>query len=665
MSEFSYFAPPVTNVIPDYPVTIQLCYKDIKSDSVLIKKTSELRSIPPGGPKTYSGETKREHYKKTQFPYVTFSGTFVKRANDQLKQHSGYICIDLDHLEDPRAIATRILEHYIPVLMFVSPGGEGLKVVFQIDITQGEHKEYYYAFENFFKVNLSLTTDPQCKDVARACFLCHDPEAFFSDTPSVFNQVFITENSTEEKRFSAAQLWVKENKHLTFETGHRNHYITELSACCHRFGLQYEFVLSKLLQYAEPDFSEREIEKTVKSIYNNKNWEPACPYIRVGVDYFKVINRQDRYGITRRDLKRWSKDALVTDHKKGYLKSIPKYDDFIMAPDNINYQPVINNCYNMFAPFCHKPTPGDWTWTGRLLEQVFGEQYELGIRYMQLLYCYPQRPTVILVLVSSQQKTGKTTFVNWISMLFGSNAAIISSADFQSMFNGHYATKNVVMIEETLFDKKITIERLKALATAKQLSVNRKNIDQFNLEYFGKIILTSNYEDKFAQVRPEETRFFVRKLGTPKYKNITIEQDLQKEIPAFLDYLKILPAPEFNDRSGFTSEELRNEFLDAVKEESKYETSKELKLELSSYFENNPGVKEIFASAKDIKTKFFYSDYRTGAAWLLRVLKEDFGMKPEKNQRYYPFNDGPQIVGRPYLFKREDFTDNETEEVPF
>jgi hypothetical protein len=661
MSEFSFFPKGITQTEPAQNIGMELCAGVIRTE--LIEKTNELRSIPAGGGKTYGykkSKTQREAFKET-FPYVTFSGIFSARANDKLVTHSGYICIDLDHISEIKKLQERIKEKYTPALMFVSPSGSGLKVVFAIDINRGTHLEYFTALQAFFKDQFALPVDKNCKDISRACFLCHDKDVFYSDTPDILDHEFIIDDS---RTYEAAKKWTETKE--TFINSNRNHFIVTLSDCCNRYQICEQEALTKIIaDFAIGDFTAEEITTTVSSRYNlHPEWHGLAktngdnPYIRVGVDYFKVINKKDRYGIIRRELKRWTKDALITDHKRSYLKTIPKYDDFVQVPDNLNYREIVNNCYNMYAPFCHTPSPGEWLWTERLLRQVFSEQYELGLRYMQILYCYPKWPTVILVLVSSKQKTGKTTFVNWLSMLFGSNAAVISSLDFQSAFNGHYATKNIVMIEETLFDKKITIERLKALATSKMLSINRKNIDQFNLEYFGKIILTSNYEDKFAQVNTEETRFFVRKLGDPEYKKVDIENDLLREIPAFLYYLKNLPPlPDNIDRSGFTADELRNEFLDAVKEESKHEIGKDLKILITELFDNNE-IDEFYASTTDIKKKFFAYDNRTGISWLLRVLKEDFAMKPEKLQRYQPFEDkaATSWVGRPYLFKREDFT---------
>ncbi len=675
--KFSYYNAGITQTIPDRPVNIKEIATLIYRDETLKSKTATLRNL--------QNKKKKGEY-KSSLPYVTFSGEFTQRANEKLISHSGYICCDLDHIGsngEIKKFEKEISEYFTPALMFVSPSGDGLKIVFAIDITNGTHLQYFAALETFFKTQFSLNIDAACKDIARACFLCHDPELLYFDNPDILDQDFISkciiadiheslpkldiEVADETNSYEAAKQWT--DTRITFIEGQRNQYITALADTCNRFGIPENEALSKMEEFASAGFAIKEIETTVKSRYSHIEWfgiaasaetKKDVPYIRVGCDYFKVINKKDRYGIVRRDLKRWTKDTILIDHKRKYLQHIPKYDDFIMVPDNLNYQPIINNCYNHFAPFCHIPAPGEWLWTERLLNHVFGEQYDLGIRYMQILYCYPQWATVILAIVSKIQKTGKTTFINWICMLFGSNAAVISSSDFGSIFNGHYATKNIVIIEETLFDKKLTIEKLKALATQKQLSVNRKNIDQFNLEFFGKIILTSNYEDKFAQVNPEETRFFVRKLGIPEFKNATIEKDLLKEIPAFLYYLKSLPPLSENiDRSGFTSEELKNTNLKAVVEESRSGLYKEIEIFVAEFFENHD-MATFRASAIDIKKQFFSYDNSIPVNYIRRVLNKEFEMDPLENHRYTPFEEttGISKVGTPFLFKKADFVEN-------
>jgi len=263
-------------------------------------------------------------------------------------------------------------------------------------------------------------------------------------------------------------------------------------------------------------------------------------------------------------------------------------------------------------------------WTETLLRHIFGEQYELGLRYMQILYLHPDRSTVILALVSTERQTGKTTFLNWINAMFGSNVALISSSDFLSGFNSQYATKNIIAIEETLFEQKLTIEKLKALATAKHVQINEKFITPYKIPFYGKIILTSNNEDKFAKVEEEEIRFFVRKVGRPQIHNHAIEDELIKEIPAFLNYLTKLPSVDWSvSRSGFTTAELKNESLKAVVNESKSSLCKDLEMYLSEYFDNHPR-EYVHATALDIKSKFFYGNQRYEASYIRSVLKTDF-----------------------------------------
>jgi len=364
----------------------------------------------------------------------------------------------------------------------------------------------------------------------------------------------------------------------------------------------------------------------------------------------------DRYGTMHREIKRWNKDTLVTDFGRKYPKNIPKFDCFIMRPDNLNYKQVIDGCYNLYNPFNHIAAEGNWTWTERLLEHVFGEQYEQGLRYMQILYLHPEKQTVILTLVSTERGTGKSTFVNWINMLFGDNMVLLSSSDFLRDFN-FYAKKNIICVEETLFEKKLIVERLKALTTQENIAVNEKFVNPYMIPFYGKIILTSNYEDKFALVDKEEIRFLVRKLGAPIYTNHSILNDLLKEIPAFLYVLQSLPPLDWKNppsRSGFTAEELKNEFLDAVVKGGRHEITKEIMLFIEDYFNTHENLNQFHAAPIDIKRKFFPYDSRRGISWIKDALKDDLDMLPEKYQRYYPFEDGTEISkpGTPYLFNR-------------
>ena len=122
-------------------------------------------------------------------------------------------------------------------------------------------------------------------------------------------------------------------------------------------------------------------------------------FVRVGCTYYKRIIKTDGNNITRTEYKVWKKEEIILDEGKEFLKQIPHYDDWIMKPNNLEFESSINNCLNLYSEFLHKPSPGEWIWTERLLRHVFGEQYELGIRYMQILYLHPNRSTVILTLV--------------------------------------------------------------------------------------------------------------------------------------------------------------------------------------------------------------------------------------------------------------------------
>lgn len=414
------------------------------------------------------------------------------------------------------------------------------------------------------------------------------------------------------------------------------------------------------------------------STYVAKKWlNYELPYIRVGTDYFKIINKTDRYGVNRKVIKGWKKEEIKQDHP-DQVKHVPAYDDFCIVPNNLDYHEAVNNCYNVYAPFGHKQltapvTTDSFPVSMHLMRHIFGDHLDMGMIYLQVLYLHPDRPLPILCLVSRERQTGKTTFLNWMQMIFGDNFIQINPEDLTSQFNSSYASKNIIALDETVIEKSHAVEKLKSIATAKTLSVNQKFVANYALPFYGKVILCTNKEKDFMRIDEEEIRFWVRKVSSIDKINTRIEQQLKDEIPAFLRYLHDLPAVDFTrSRMVFTADELKNDQLVSIQQESWSWLRKELHLHLEEYFLQNDGVTELKATSSDLKKQWFERNNQVNSTYILKVLKDEMGKKQGELQRFSPFNADPlsKVRGRPFTFQRFDYVDDsvkkeEIEEIPF
>ena len=386
------------------------------------------------------------------------------------------------------------------------------------------------------------------------------------------------------------------------------------------------------------------------------------PFIRVGSDYFKSIEKVDRWGGKSQQLKDWKKNEIKQDHGNSFLKHIYKYNDFTMIPDNKVFTPVKDSCYNLYSKFPHEVHPHEVSmeeipFTIGFIRHIFGEQFDLGLKYMKVLYEHPKQILPILVLISKERETGKTTFLNLILMIFGENATIISPSNLTGDFNSLFAHKNIIVIDETVIEKSASIEKIKSIATAKILAVNKKYISEYSVPFFGKIILCTNKEKDFMRIDQEEVRFWVRKINPidPTSLNTNLEDDLFNEIPKFLRYLSQLPDIDFSkSRMVFTKEEISNDFLTNVKTESRSGLLKDLEILIEEVF-NTIAPDVFYATAIDIKNKWFNNNNQISFSYIRKVLKEEMKLNVEINQRYSPFEENSITtkVGTPFKFVRK------------
>lgn len=171
--QFSFFKAPISNTKPHQCVSLLDVYRYIVGDSAK-QKTATLRA--------FTDSRQAKAYKANNFDYCTFSGTFTQRNDKALTQHSGLLCLDFDHLKDLETLFQRLLEdeYFDTQLLFRSPSGDGLKWVIPIDTAECSHANYFRAVANYIQHTYNVEVDKSGKDLSRACFLPHDPNAFIN-----------------------------------------------------------------------------------------------------------------------------------------------------------------------------------------------------------------------------------------------------------------------------------------------------------------------------------------------------------------------------------------------------------------------------------------------------------------------------------------------------
>ena len=171
--QFSFFRKPIQNTEPLRAVGIVDIYRYIVGHYAE-PQTTALRAL------TDNKEAKR--YKATHFDFCTFSGLFRKRNEEELVMHSGLMCIDFDHVKDLDGLKRRLLEneYFDTELMFVSPSGDGLKWIIAVELQGWEHSRFFKAVVNCLESCGFPDVDKSGSDVARSCFLPHDPHAYIN-----------------------------------------------------------------------------------------------------------------------------------------------------------------------------------------------------------------------------------------------------------------------------------------------------------------------------------------------------------------------------------------------------------------------------------------------------------------------------------------------------
>jgi len=391
-------------------------------------------------------------------------------------------------------------------------------------------------------------------------------------------------------------------------------------------------------------------------------------YVRIGTSFYKLVNKPSLTGKIKEVIIPWSRQAILDDHNKETISEMKKYEGFIVHPSHDNYKKEHHHFYNQYQPLNHdlkvEYKEGSISNTLEFLNHIFGDQIQISLDFLTIMWKMPTQILPILCLVSEERNTGKTTFLNWLKLIFQNNMTFNKNEDFRSRFNSDWSEKIIIAIDEVLLDKREDSERIKNLSTSQDFKTEAKGKDKVESPFFGKFILCSNNETNFINIDDKEIRFWVRKINTLNYVDPNLAAKLEDEIPQFVALInsrKILSPKK--SRMWFDKKQLHTPALDKLFKGNKLNLEKELLFiieELILDYELN----EIKLTLGDLRCKAKESFYKVTFEQIKDIVEKKWKLESSNSSYYKYFKSiDPQtgnwmisstnVSGRYFIFQKE------------
>ena len=218
---------------------------------------------------------------KKQLPAICFSGTFNKRADNSLVDHSGLICLDFDGYAKQKELLQdkeNFTKSKYVYSVFISPSGNGLKVLVKIPADPENHTNYFNSLDKHFN---SIYFDKTSKNISRVCYESYDPLIHVNENSSIWDLIEEAQYTEVNKIKDAPTIPITDEnkiveilvkwwtKKYPMVEGQRNQNCYILAIAFNDFGINKSLASYVLNQYATEDFSLSEIATTIDSAYRN------------------------------------------------------------------------------------------------------------------------------------------------------------------------------------------------------------------------------------------------------------------------------------------------------------------------------------------------------------------------------------------------------------
>jgi hypothetical protein len=219
---------------------------------------------------------------KKLLPAICFSGTFNKRTDASIVEHSGLICLDFDGYQKQKELLQdkeMLSKNKYVFSVFISPSGNGLKVLVKIPADPDNHTNYFNSLEKYFN---SPYFDTTSKNISRVCYESYDPLIYVNENSSIWDVIEEPEYTEVSKTRDKATIPITDEnkiveilvkwwqKKYPMTEGQRNQNAYILAMAFNDFGINKSLAAYVINQFATADFNLKEIAITIDSAYKNK-----------------------------------------------------------------------------------------------------------------------------------------------------------------------------------------------------------------------------------------------------------------------------------------------------------------------------------------------------------------------------------------------------------
>lgn len=301
-------------------------YRDV--DFVLDRiKNGSSKELIAGIRKQKEKEERNELKKK--LPSICFSGKFSKRADNSIIEHSGLICLDFDGFQKQKELIEykeKMIKDKYTYSVFISPSGNGLKVLVKIPNDAENHVNYFKSLQKHYN---STYFDATSKNLSRVCYESYDPLIYINNNSNLWETIEETDYKeiinnrdaptiaiTDENKI--VEILVKWwNKKYPMVEGQRNQNVYILAMAFNDYGINKNLAQYICNQYSSRDFTISEITETIDSAYQNTS--------KLGTKYYEDeeaisdIKQKLKRGVTKNQIRT---ELLKADIEEDVIDSV-------------------------------------------------------------------------------------------------------------------------------------------------------------------------------------------------------------------------------------------------------------------------------------------------------------------------------------------------------